>query len=215
MSELVYGTCDLEPGLHHVEFQTCENWRPIKEQELGICDYGVGPTRLHEKTSACVNWRKPDAEPVAKPEKARHAVGVSVLLIENGEILLGKRGKKTTNEQARGMLSTPGGRLELEETFTDCALREFKEETGAELAGDLKILGIRKFYRFGEHYIMVYVLATDHTGTIANPEGDDKCEGGWQWFETELVFYPWIKVTEPTDILHLALAESIRRKASL
>jgi 8-oxo-dGTP diphosphatase len=177
-----YGYCDREPGLEHVQFETCLNWRPKEE----------------------------------KKEKARHAVGVSVLLIEDGKILLGRRGPKTTNVQARGMLSTPGGRLELEETFTDCAMREFKEETGAELAGDLRIIGIRKHYRFGEHYIMVYVLATNHVGEISNPEGDDKCEGGWQWFRPEWILYDSrVTVTEPGDILHLALAEAIRRKASL
>jgi 8-oxo-dGTP diphosphatase len=182
----------------------------MPESELGICDLETG--LHHEKLFSCENWR-----PIfPKKEKARHAVGVSVLLIENDQILLGKRGQKTTNVEARGMLSTPGGRLELEETFTDCAVREFKEETGAELAGDLRIIGIRKHYRFGEHYIMVYVLATDHVGQIGNPEGDDKCEGGWQWFNPEWVLYDYrVTVTEPGDILHLALAEAIRRKASL
>jgi 8-oxo-dGTP diphosphatase len=177
--------------------------------EYGICDLETG--LHHEKLFNCENWR-----PVVEKEKPLHKVGVSVLLIENDQILLGKRGPKSTNVEARGMLSTPGGRLELEETFTDCAVREFKEETGAELAGNLQIIGIRKHYRFGEHYIMVYILATDHVGEISNPEGDDKCEDGWRWFKPEWILYDSrVTVTEPGDILHLALAEAIRRKTSL
>lgn len=208
------GICDLEGGIQHTRLATCQNWRSLAL--LGVCDWDVNPNRLHEETSVCINWRPALTEGKEKPEKPRHAVGVSVLLIEDGKILLGKRGQKTTNVEARGMLSTPGGRLELEETFTDCALREFKEETGAELAGDLRIVGIRKHYRFGEHYIMVYVLATDHKGEISNPEGDDKCEGGWMWLKPEYILYDrQVIVTEPGDILHLAMAEAIRRKASL
>ncbi len=43
-----------------------------------------------------------------KVEKPRHAVGVSVLLVENKMVLLGRR----KNNVAAGWLGTPGGRLE-------------------------------------------------------------------------------------------------------
>lgn len=201
------GICDLETGLYHERLFSCENWRPIKE--LGICDYDVEPSRLHEKTSVCVNWRKPDAEPAAKPEKPRHAVGVSVLLIENGNILLGRRGPDTG--AAQGLLSTPGGRLEIEESIIDAAGREFFEETGATIAiAPLKIIGFKKHFRFGEHYIMFYVLATEHKGEIGNPEGVGKCDG-WLWYSAPLAIM--LKdVTEPKDILLDAFAEAERRK---
>lgn len=176
--------------------------------EYGICD------KLKESHKKC-EWRENWRSTSEKKEKPLHAVGVSVLLIEDGKILLGRRGPKTS--AAQGYLSTPGGRLEIEETFTDCALREFKEETGAELVeDDLRIVGIRKHFRFGQHYVMIYILATQHDGEIGNPEGDEKCEGGWQWFHPSWLLYdPQVKVTEPLGILHSALAEAIRRKASL
>src|SRR5579863_6258018 len=62
-----------------------------------------------------------DAIAKAADLKPRHAVGVSVLLAENGRLLLGRRKGNT----AAGMLSTPGGRLELEEQPLYCAVREF------------------------------------------------------------------------------------------
>jgi ADP-ribose pyrophosphatase YjhB (NUDIX family) len=140
----------------------------MPEQVEGFCD--LESSIPHGKLFSCPNWR-----PV-KPEKPRHAVGVSVLLIENGALLLGKRGPSTG--AAQGWLSTPGGRLEIDESFEDCARREFKEETGATLYGRLKILGYKKHFRFGEHYIMFYVFAPGHVGTIGNPEEPANAQAG-------------------------------------
>lgn len=127
--------------------------------------------------------------------KPRHAVGVSVLLVENGKLLLGRR----KGGVAEGWLSTPGGRLEFEEDVPYCAVREFWEETGARIySDDIKVIDVRKLSRFDDHYIMFYVLATKHDGVIANME-PKKC-GGWQWYAGyELAGRT--DVTEPSDIL--------------
>jgi len=128
-------------------------------------------------------------------EKPRHAVGVSVLLVENGRLLLGRRKGNT----AAGMLSTPGGRLEFEEQPLDCAIREFYEETSAHIfSSDLKVIDVKKLSRFNDHYIMFYVLATRHEGTIRNTE-PDKCEGWRMYAGYELTGR--IDITEPRDIL--------------
>lgn len=136
---------------------------------------------------------------VLKPadEKPRHAVGVSVLLVENGRLLLGRR----KNNTAAGMLSTPGGRLELEEDVLNCAVREFYEETGARIhSDDLKVIDVKKLSRFNDHYIMFYVLATQHEGTIQNTE-PDKCEG-WDWY-SGYDLAGRTDVTEPPEVLKL------------
>jgi 8-oxo-dGTP diphosphatase len=128
-------------------------------------------------------------------KKPRHAVGVSVLLVENGRLLLGRRKGNT----AAGMLSTPGGRLELEEQPLYCAVREFYEETGARIHSDnLKVIDVKKLSRFNDHYIMFYVLASEHEGTIQNTE-PDKCEG-WHW-HTGYELTGRADITEPVDIL--------------
>lgn len=180
---------------------------------LGICDGAIKPSYLHKKESYCRNWRPGqvitgDVKPLIKPEKPRHAVGVSVLLIENGKLLLGKRGPGVAAGQ--GWWGTPGGRLELDEDFESCARREFKEETGSTLNGPLKVIGYKKHFRFEEHYIMFYVFASSHMGFINNPE-PTKCEG-WQWIDQEGLFFFDLQVTEPKDILHTAFAEWERNK---
>jgi 8-oxo-dGTP diphosphatase len=129
-------------------------------------------------------------------EKPRHAVGVSILLVENGRLLLGRR----KNSTAAGMLSTPGGRLELEESVLACAVREFFEETGAVLNSRLEVTDVQKFSRFGDHYIMFYVFATKHKGTIQNIE-PDKCEG-WNWY-SGYDLAGRTDVTEPPEVLKL------------
>lgn len=195
------------------------SWNKSVPPVYGICDRSLQQSALHTKTDFCVNWRpgqvvEGEVQPlIAHPEKPRHAVGVSVLLIEHedgiGRILLGKRGPDTG--AAQGWLGTPGGRLEIAESFEECAQREFAEETGAGLIrANMKIIGYRKHFRFGEHYIMFYVLATTHVGLIENPEGERKCEG-WDWYSAAAAT-TCSNVTEPKDILYEAFAEAERRK---
>lgn len=142
--------------------------------------------------------------------KPMHAVGVSVLLTQGNKVLIGKRGpaagqKHSVNrldeaQSGVGLLSTPGGRLELEEEVLDCARREFLEETGASLDDiKLEVFTWRKHNRFGKHYIMFYVHAKGFYGTIGNPE-PDKNEG---WVFTDIDYLlenAWL-TTEPYAVL--------------
>lgn len=157
--------------------------------KYGTCSRTREP---HVEFASCENWQP---LPDAAPEKPRHAVGVSVLLVENGRLLLGRR----KNNTAAGMLSTPGGRLELEEDVPYCAVREFWEETGARIySDDLKVVSVKKLSRFNDHYIMFYVLATHHDGEIRNTE-PNKCEG-WEWY-TGYDLEGRTDITEPSDVL--------------
>jgi len=127
-------------------------------------------------------------------DKPKHAVGVSVLVVHDGKLLLGKR----LGDTATGLLSTPGGRLELEESVIYCAVREFHEETGARiLPAQCEIIDARKHNRFGDQYVMFYVYTPYHEGTIGNPE-PDKCAG---WNFTSMLDFRPEECTEPTDVL--------------
>ncbi len=64
-------------------------------------------------------------KPKRNPVKNIPTTRVSVVVIEDGKILLVKHRKG--NKQYWVL---PGGRLEYGETFIDCAVREMKEETG-------------------------------------------------------------------------------------
>lgn len=127
--------------------------------------------------------------------KPVYAVGVSVLLTNShGQLLLAKR----KNNSGAGLLSTPGGRLEYNESVEECAAREFKEECGAALVSVPNILGWKKHNRFGKHYIMFYVHAQTWQGEITNciPDKSDD----WEWFDIEPLTQE--TCTEPGDILH-------------
>jgi 8-oxo-dGTP diphosphatase len=129
-------------------------------------------------------------------EKSTLPVGVSVLLLNGeGKVLLGER----VNVSAAGLLSTPGGRIEQNETMFECAHRELLEETGVDVhPGAFRLLGFKEHFRFGNHYIMIYVTAF-HYGTVVNKE-PEKCKG-WEWMDINGILPD--RCTEPQDILEL------------
>lgn len=134
-----------------------------------------------------------------RAEGATLPVGVSVLLTEGNRVLLGRR----KNCKAAGLMSTPGGRIERDETITDCARREFQEETGAVL-GEISLVAFREYFRFGMHYFMVYVHARSCSGMITTRE-PEKCEC-WQFVRFDEI---GDDCTEPKDILALVTATAV------
>ena len=106
----------------------------------------------------------------------RPLIGVAVMVIKNGEVLLGKR----KNSHGDGTWAFPGGHLEFNESIEECAIREIFEETG------IRIKNLRYgpytndiFKREGKHYVTLFVLADYDSGapTVKEPH---KCEE-WQW----------------------------------
>jgi 8-oxo-dGTP diphosphatase len=131
----------------------------------------------------------------SKDLKPTHPVGVSVLLTnDKNQVLLGLR----KNNSGAGYLSTPGGRLEIDENLYQCAAREFFEETGAAL-GAVKIVAWKEHFRYNNHYIMFYAHAKLYAGTIKNCI-PDKSED-WRWFDISQLNDN--NCTEPADVLEL------------
>lgn len=92
-------------------------------------------------------------------------------------VLLGRR----RGAHGAGEWSLPGGKLDLWETPTECAVREVKEETG------LDVTNLRAgpftddpFPEEGLHFVTLYFRADAPTGEpeLLEPR---KCEG-WHWF---------------------------------
>ncbi|OGK15480.1 DNA mismatch repair protein MutT, partial [Candidatus Roizmanbacteria bacterium RIFCSPHIGHO2_01_FULL_39_12b] len=86
----------------------------------------------------------------------RPKVGVGVLVVKDGKTLFGKR----KNAHGDGLWCFPGGHLELNESWEECAVRETMEETG------LKIKNVRFatatndiFPVEGKHYITIFMIA--------------------------------------------------------
>lgn len=105
-------------------------------------------------------------------------VGLGICLLKDGKVLFGKR----RNSHGDGSWCFPGGHLELNETFEQCARREVLEET------NLKIKNIRfatitndVFEGEGKHYVTIYMLADYDSGELTNME-PHKCEK-WEWFD--------------------------------
>lgn len=107
----------------------------------------------------------------------RPKVGVGVIVIKDGKVLLGKR----RNAHGEGDWSFPGGHLEFNESWEDCASRETFEETGIAI----------KNIRFGtatndifpaeeKHYITIFMLSDYDSGEVKVME-PEKCEK-WEWF---------------------------------
>jgi len=84
---------------------------------------------------------------------ATNIVTASVILIQEGKILMVQEGKK----QSENLWNFPGGRFEKHESVFDCAIRECKEETGitAELTS---ILGMYKYISYGKWDMIRYVF---------------------------------------------------------
>lgn len=107
----------------------------------------------------------------------RPFVGISVLIINNGKLLLGKR----KGSHGDATWATPGGHLEFKESFEKCAKREVEEETGLAIQNvRLATCSNDIFSENNKHYVTIFMLADYATGEPLVTE-PDKCEQ-WQWF---------------------------------
>jgi ADP-ribose pyrophosphatase len=80
-------------------------------------------------------------------------VGVGVALVEDGKILLVKRGR----DPGRGLWAVPGGKVRHGEPMRDAARREVREETGLDVeVGEAVWVGE---YIEGDHHIVLIDFA--------------------------------------------------------
>ena len=105
-------------------------------------------------------------------------------------LLLGKRAQQCS--RAPGIWALPGGMLENDETVTQCAIREVREETCLDINvpsdGELQtgVIGVVDHLP-RENHITAFVLAERLQYGEPVVMEPTKCEL-WQWVETEWVF---------------------------
>jgi len=97
----------------------------------------------------------------------RPIVGVSVLVFDDGKILLVRRGR----EPRKGQWSLPGGVIELGETIREAATREIREECHVEIEIIKPLDVLDRIFRDAEgrveyHYVLIALLARYKSGEL-------------------------------------------------
>jgi 8-oxo-dGTP diphosphatase len=107
-------------------------------------------------------------------------VGIGVCIFNDGKVLLGCR----KGSHGENTWSFPGGHLEFNETWEQCAIRETQEETDIEI-DDIKLMGVTNdiFTKDEKHYITIFMKANYKTGELKLMEPEKCLE--WKWFEPD------------------------------
>jgi 8-oxo-dGTP diphosphatase len=106
-------------------------------------------------------------------------VGVAVMIVKDGKVLLGKR--KTSH--GAGEYSFPGGHLEYMELFSNCAIRETREECGIEIQ-NIKFLLVANLTQYApKHYCNICLIADWKDGEVKLLE-PDRYES-WDWYDID------------------------------
>ena len=127
-------------------------------------------------------------------------VGVAVFVIKNKKILLGKR----KNAHGEGTWCCPGGHLEFNESWEDCAEREVSEETGIKIKNIRFTIATNDIFKEEDkHYITIFMTSDYDSGEVKNME-PDKCEK-WDWFE-------WNNLPQP---LFLPIQNLLKQKFNI
>ncbi len=112
----------------------------------------------------------------------RPYIGIGILITRGNTILIGERLSKSGGA---GTFQIPGGHLEFEQSFADCARQEVQEETGLK---DIRIKGIICvnndiiFYPAkNKHYVTIGILAESEKGEPYDAEPEKS--RNWKWVD--------------------------------
>ncbi len=131
-------------------------------------------------------------------KKIGAGVGVMVLNKE-GKVLLGLRSENKGESafKVSTCWTMPGGKLEYEENFEECAKREVLEETGIDLK-NIKVICVNDNKNEHAHYVTIGFLSENCEANPRVMEPDEIVE--WKWFDLdnlpENIYFPSAKVLE-------------------
>lgn len=121
-----------------------------------------------------------------------HGVGVGVGVVcvnERNQIMVGVR----KGSHGAHTYALPGGHLDLNETWEECARRELMEETGMELQNEplTHIHTSNDRMEKDKHYITIFMMGRLFPGAKPLNKEPDKCEG---W-----IFRDWDELQATSD----------------
>lgn len=112
-------------------------------------------------------------------------VGIGVWIVHDNKVLMSYRVKP----HGGGTWAPPGGHLEMNETWEECAIREAREEAGLDIS-DVELFAVTNdiFPETGKHYITLHMQARSATPHFTNMEPEKYQQ--FNWFE-------WDKLPQP------------------
>ena len=114
-------------------------------------------------------------------------VGIGVMVIKDGQVLLGKR----RGTHGAGEFAWPGGHMEYMESFEETARREVMEEAGIEIE-NIRFLRLQNLKDYApKHYVDIGLIADWKSGEpqVMEPE---RCES-WGWYDINQLPQPLFK----------------------
>lgn len=103
-------------------------------------------------------------------------VGIGVFVMKDGKFLMAKR--KVAH--GGGSWGLPGGHLEFNESWEDCAIREVMEETGVNIKNIRFVTATNDiFEKEGKHYVTLFILSDYDYGEVSLKEPENFDE--WRW----------------------------------
>ena len=107
-------------------------------------------------------------------------VGTAAYIFRDGKFLLGKR----RDGASTGTWCTPGGHLEMYESFEQCVERETMEEAGIEIQNIRFMTYTNDFLQGpGKHYVTMHFRADWKAGEASDVEPHKM--GDWGWYAWE------------------------------
>lgn len=114
-------------------------------------------------------------------------VGIGVMIFKDGKILLGKRRWR----HGDGEYAFPGGHLEYQQSFEDCAVAETLEEAGMKIKNIRFLCLANTLHYFPRQDIYIGVIADWESGEPISFENERIT--GWEWYDINNLPSPLFK----------------------
>lgn len=133
---------------------------------------------------------------------AQPVVGVGAIIVQDGKILLTKRG----SEPGKGKWSVPGGLVELGESLEKALIREVKEETNLDVEIVRLIDAVDNIIRDSNGKLQFHFVILDYLA---------KVKGGTLQSSSDVLDTRWVRLEEAEDYdLTNTIRDFLRRNKS-